>query len=59
MAVTLIDDAGRATTHGERLTYWPFTHEALHDDLRTAGLAPVASTYDPAAGRYLVTARLP
>jgi SAM-dependent methyltransferase len=57
VAVALIDAAGRATTHGERLTFWPFTHEALHDDLRAAGLAPAVSTYEPAAGRYLVTAR--
>ena len=57
VAVTLIDAAGRAATHGERLTFWPFTHEALDDDLRAAGLAPAAGTYDPAAGRYLVTAR--
>jgi hypothetical protein len=55
--VTLIDDAGRTTTHGERLTYWPFAHDALDDDLRAAGLAPVASTYESGVGRYLVTAR--
>jgi SAM-dependent methyltransferase len=57
IAVTVIDAAGGATTQGERLTLWPFTHEALHDDLRSAGLAPAASTYEPDVGRYLVTAR--
>jgi SAM-dependent methyltransferase len=56
VAVTLIDAGGRAATHGERLTFWPFTHDALHDDLCAAGLEPAASTYEPAAGRYLVTA---
>jgi hypothetical protein len=39
------------------VTYSPFTHEALDDDLRVAGLAPEASTYEPDVGRYLVTAR--
>jgi SAM-dependent methyltransferase len=41
----------------EVLTCWAFTHAALQEDLRAAGLDPVSSTYAPGAGRYLVTAR--
>jgi SAM-dependent methyltransferase len=59
VAVAVIDDTHRATAHAERLAFWPFTHEALREDLRAAGLAPVTSTYDPDVGRYLVTARRP
>jgi SAM-dependent methyltransferase len=45
------------TTYAERLRYWPFTHEELQADLRATGFDPVASTFDPEVGRYLVTAR--
>jgi SAM-dependent methyltransferase len=55
-AVALIGDDGSVRTHGERLTFWPFTHEALQADLRAAGLTPATSTHG-AAERYLVTAR--
>jgi hypothetical protein len=48
---------GAVETHGETLSFWPFTHEELDADLRHAGLAPAASTYAPDVERYLVTAR--
>jgi hypothetical protein len=57
-AVALIGDDGDVRTHGERLTFWPFTHEALQADLRAAGLTPASSTYGD-GDRYLVTARRP
>ncbi len=58
-AVVLLDETGRARTRSERLAFWPFAHEALEDDLRAAGLDPHASTWTPAAERYLVLARRP
>lgn len=57
VAVALVDDAGGVTTRSERLSFSPFRHEELDDDLRAAGLGPESSTYDPEAERYLVTAR--
>jgi SAM-dependent methyltransferase len=57
VAVALIGDDGRVTTHGERLRFWPFRHQTLDEDLRAAGLTPDVSTYDDAVDRYLVTAR--
>jgi len=59
VAVALIGDGGAVTTHGERLPFWPFRHEALGEDLVAAGLEPDSSTYDDAVDRYLVTARRP
>ena len=44
------------STHSERLTFWPFTHETLEADLRATGFEPRDSTYADAADRYLVTA---
>jgi SAM-dependent methyltransferase len=54
VAVTFEDDG---TTYAERLAYRPFTHGELQDDLLATGFTPAASTFDPEAGRYLVTAR--
>jgi hypothetical protein len=51
------DDA--VTVRGERLTVWPFRHDELGADLAAAGLVDPTSTYDPAVGRYLMTARTP
>jgi SAM-dependent methyltransferase len=51
------DDA--VTVSGERLTVWPFRHQELAADLAAAGLVAATSTYDPAVGRYLMTARKP
>jgi SAM-dependent methyltransferase len=44
------------STHSERLTYYPFTHGALEEDLRAAGFDLRDSTYAAAEDRYLVTA---
>ena len=59
VAVALIDPSGKATTVAERLSFWPFTHTDLDDDLRRSGLAPESSTYAEDVDRYLVTARRP
>jgi len=53
LAVTLDDGA----VHWERLPYWPFTYGELEEDLRVAGFEPAASTWEPDADRYLVSAR--
>lgn len=57
VAVARISPDDDVTTLHERLTFHPFTHEDLDDDLRAAGLEPLGSTYAPDATRYLVTAR--
>ena len=57
VAVALLGDDGTVRTHSERLTFWPFRHETLDEDLRAAGLEPEASTYAPDVDRYVVTAR--
>lgn len=57
VAVAIIDPAGGVTSQSERLTFWPFRHQDLDEDLRTAGLTPTCSTYAYEVERYLVTAR--
>jgi len=57
VAVALIGDDGAVTTRGERLSFWPFRHETLREDLLAAGLQAAASTYEPDVTAYLVTAR--
>ncbi len=42
----------------ERLTYWPFTYEALKADLEAADLTLVDSTFFTEAERYLISARV-
>jgi SAM-dependent methyltransferase len=59
VAVALIGDDGAVTAPGERLQFWPYRHETLDEDLRAAGLDPDMTTYEPDAGRYLVTACRP
>jgi SAM-dependent methyltransferase len=59
VAVALVDDDGGVTTLGERLRFWPFSHDTLTEELGAAGLEPEASTFDPQVDRYLVTARRP
>jgi SAM-dependent methyltransferase len=44
-------------TYGEALSYWPFTHGELDEDLRAAGFEPEASTWTADAERYAVTSR--
>ena len=56
VAVALLDNLPSVTTKHERLTFWPFTHQSLEQDLQAAGLTPSTSTYAAAAERYLVTA---
>ena len=51
--VTLDD----GSTYGEELSYWPFTHDELDEDLRAAGFEPEASTWTADAERYAVTSR--
>jgi cyclopropane fatty-acyl-phospholipid synthase-like methyltransferase len=51
--VTLDD----GSTYGEELSYWPFTHAELDEDLRAAGFEPEASTWTADAERYAVTSR--
>ena len=57
--VALIGADGEVTPIGERLTVWPFPHEALQADLAAAGLVVEHSSYAADVGRYLVTARHP
>jgi SAM-dependent methyltransferase len=57
IAVAIIGEDGAVETLSERLTFWPFGHETLLDELRAARLAPASSSYAPDAGRYLVVAR--
>jgi SAM-dependent methyltransferase len=59
VAVALLSGDGSVTTHRELLAFWPFTERELDEDLRAAGLEPDAGTYEPAAERYLVSARRP
>ena len=59
IAVALIDPSGKGTTTTERLSFWPFTHTDLAEDLRQAGLTPESTTYNAELARYLVTARRP
>jgi hypothetical protein len=56
VAVALMGEAGTVRTHGERMRFWPFTHEELHEDLRAAALEVASSTYAADVERYLVTA---
>jgi SAM-dependent methyltransferase len=57
VAVALLGDDGTVTTRGERLRFWPFSHETLGADLRAAGMEPETSTYAPDVDRYTVAAR--
>jgi SAM-dependent methyltransferase len=59
VAVALIGDDGAVTTHGERLSFWPYRRETLDEDLRAAGLEPETTTWEAEVDRYLVTARRP
>jgi SAM-dependent methyltransferase len=57
VVVALFEDDGTVTPRGERLTLWPYPHDALAEDLGAAGLQFEHTTYDAAAERYLVSAR--
>jgi SAM-dependent methyltransferase len=58
VAVAVIAPSGEVTSSVERLSFWPFTHETLDEDLRQSGFVPETSTYADDLDRYLVTARL-
>lgn len=57
VAVAVLEDGGKVATRAERLSFWPFTHLELADDLRHSGLTVETLTYADDAERYLVTAR--
>ena len=57
VAVAVLEDGGNVATRAERLSFWPFTHLELADDLCHCGLTLETSTYTDDAERYLVTAR--
>ena len=44
------------SSHVSRLTFWPFTHDELQQDLRACGFHVQASSYEDRGDRYLVTA---
>ena len=53
VAVALLDD-GRVRPHVARLTFWPFSHGQLLDDLEACSFAPRLDTYEDTLERYLV-----
>jgi SAM-dependent methyltransferase len=55
VAVAFLDHLPVVTADHERLTFWPFTHQALEQDLHAAGFTLSASTYTANAERYVVT----
>jgi SAM-dependent methyltransferase len=57
--VALVGDDGDVTTLGERLSFRPFSHATLDEDLAAAGLTPETTTYEADVDRYLITARRP
>jgi SAM-dependent methyltransferase len=57
VAVARLDSRGGVTTRSERLSFWPFRHEELDEELRGVGLSPESTTYAYEIERYLVTAR--
>ena len=57
VAVALVGDDGDVRTVGERLRFWPYSHDMLRADLRAVGLEPATSTFEPDVDRYVLTAR--
>jgi SAM-dependent methyltransferase len=57
VAVARLDGRGGVTTQSERLSFWPFRHEELDEELRAVGLSPESTIYADEIERYLVTAR--
>ena len=58
-SVAILGEDGSVEHRGERLGFWPFTHEMLDEDLAAAGLQTESSSFAPGVERYLVTARRP
>ena len=56
IAVALLDDREVVQSVAEQLTFWPFRHEELLDDLAAAGLQVATTTYGGDVDRYLVVA---
>ncbi len=56
VAIALLHHDDRVETVAEHLTFWPFRHAELLEDLVHAGLRGERTTYDPAVERYVVTA---
>lgn len=57
IVVALLEQDGTVQRLGERLTFWPFLHDQLDDDLRSAGLVRESSSWSPDVERYRVVAR--
>ena len=57
IAVAMLEREGAVRTVQERLTFWPFRHAQLQEDLRAAGLMLETTTYAADAERYMVIAR--
>ncbi|HEX6255577.1 MAG TPA: class I SAM-dependent methyltransferase [Euzebyales bacterium] len=57
VAVAVLDGRQVVDVVGERLTFWPFTHRQLTDELHAAGLKPTSSSHGPDVDRYVVVAR--
>ena len=57
IAVAILNADGTVVTHAERMSYWPFTHDALARDLESVGLTVETDTWTREVERYLVTAR--
>ncbi|GAA0925299.1 hypothetical protein GCM10009557_92770 [Virgisporangium ochraceum] len=53
------DGTGRVRAVAERLSFWPFRHEELSEELASVGLRPETTTYAADVDRYLATARRP
>ena len=54
--IALIADNGSVRTRTDRLSFGPFTHHSLGEDLRASGFAPASSTYRDDVELYTVTA---
>ncbi len=56
IAVARVGPDGSVLTKSEQLSFWPYRHEMLVAELRSAGLGIVESTFDPAADVYRIVA---
>jgi SAM-dependent methyltransferase len=55
--IAVIGEDGAVTDRRDRLSFRPFSHQMLKEDLQTAGFAPTATTYAENTDFYTVTAR--
>lgn len=56
IVVAQIEPNGGVRACSERLSIWPYRYEDLVAQLRTVGLTPQSTTYDPRGDGYLVVA---